>query len=165
MHAQLLIPAPYSVRCVAVDDLAETLVVDSAKPDVDERTEYVSHDSGGFGSLTKDQQHAALAAHDGVFIDEEASSPEIDTILENMACIYKFSYPHLQSGRIIEQIAVGIVVKVVDATSQDAVIDIFFALQKGKASNTQPGRHSLPRHLSRHDFQSQVFNHKEVWWT
>ena len=60
MHAQLLIPAPYSVRCVAVDDLAETLVVDSAKPDVaiDERTEYVSHDSGVFGSLTKDQQHA-----------------------------------------------------------------------------------------------------------
>ena len=148
MHAQLLIPAPYSVRCVAVDDLAETLVVDSAKPDVDERTEYVSHDSGVFGSLTKDQQHAALAAHDGVFIDEEASSPEIDTILENMACIYKFSYPHLQSGRIIEQIAVGIVVKVVDAASQDAVIDIRFCPPKGAKPQTHSREDTLYQDIS-----------------
>ena len=77
----------YPVICVAAADDAETLMIDSAKADIDEHNEYVSHDSGCFGSLAKKQQHAALAARDFVIMDDEDSFPEINIILENMACI------------------------------------------------------------------------------
>ena len=86
-HSFSYLPHRYPVRCVAAADDAETLMIDSAKADIDEHNEYVSHDSGCFGSLAKKQQHAALAARDFVIMDDEDSFPEINIILENMACI------------------------------------------------------------------------------
>ena len=137
-HAELVIPLPYSVRVVVLDETnVANLVVDSAKPDMDDGVGYVTYDSGTYGSLTKDQQREALANRDAIMLPDDTDSSEcVDTILENMACIYKFTYPHLQSGKTIEQIAVGIVVKVQNASTENALVDIRFCPAKGAKPQT-----------------------------
>ena len=58
--------------------------------------------------MAKQQQRDALATREPHILDEDSN----DTILENMGCIYKFTYPNLKTQETVEQIAVGIVVKV-----------------------------------------------------
>jgi hypothetical protein len=57
----------------------------------------------------------------------------LETILENMACIYKFTYPDLQRKQDVEQIAVGIVTKAVNPDKKEAKVSIRFCHQ---TSNT-----------------------------
>ena len=70
--------------------------------------EYLTNDSKSYCSLTKQQQRDALVTREPHILDEDSN----DTILENMGCIYKFTYPNLKTQETVEQIAVGIVVKV-----------------------------------------------------
>ena len=67
----------------------------------------------------------------------------LETILENMACIYKFTYPDLKRKQDIEQIAVGVVVKAVNPDREDAKVSIRFCPPKGAKPQTSNRPDSL----------------------
>jgi hypothetical protein len=141
-HATLHIPCPFSSRCPSIDEELPDLVY-SAPADIEDGIEYVSHRSGVHGALTKRQQREALgsrAFHTLSFNDSEHSC---EGILENMACIYKYEYPHLQSGTIVEQIGVGIILKVSNPEEPNAVCSIRFCPPKGAKPQTSKRPDSL----------------------
>lgn len=109
--------------------------MDSAPNEFDELTEYVTHKSNEFGVLSKQQQRKALMNRDQRFSTLEEHESEI----EGLACIYKFNYPVFKQKQEInvEQIAVGLVVKVHgDSSREDALVDIQFCPAKGAKPQT-----------------------------
>ena len=76
-QSALRIPTPYLVRSQSLSSTKNNGVsaVDSAIaiPDIDDEVEYVSHGSGTFGILTKEQQRNALASRSAhVSIDDQS---------------------------------------------------------------------------------------------
>ena len=122
-HAQLLIPSSYHDRLES-DNVCIPNVIDSAPPDIDDGIEYVAHNSGVYGCLTTEQQREALATRGSHILQSLGSGDHCEVILENMACIYKFTYPHLQSKTDIEQIGVGIIDKAINPDTPNSRLSI-----------------------------------------
>jgi hypothetical protein len=136
-YKNMAIPAPFSMRVVSVDDCDAIMVADSAPAEFADTVEYVSNDSGKFGCLTKQQQRQALAIRGLGNLDCESEENAVETILENMACIFTFKYPHLQSKTTVEQIGVGIITKVHgDPADKHCSVDIQFCPEKGAKCQT-----------------------------
>lgn len=139
----LQIPTPYPARAKTANVENIQLIVDSAIPDIDDTLEYVGHNSGTFGCLTKQAQRDALASRGTLISQFNDDKGHLETILENMACIYKFTYPDLIRKQDVEQIAVGIVVKVVNPDREDAMVSIRFCPPKGAKPQTSHRPDSL----------------------
>ena len=118
------------------DNVCIPNVIDSAPPDIDDGIEYVAHNSGVYGCLTNEQQREALATRGSHILQSLGSGDHCEVILENMACIYKFTYPHLQSKMDIEQIGVGIIVNAINPDIPDSRLSIRFCPPKGAKPQT-----------------------------
>jgi hypothetical protein len=141
-HTALQIPSPFPSRCPSMDEQVAA-VVDSAPVDIEDGIEYVSHGSGVYGALTRQQQRDSLGSRAFHVLSSLDSDNSSELILENMACVYKYTYSHLQSGTDIEQIGVGIIVKVINPATPDSILSIRFCPPKGSKPQTSKRPDSL----------------------
>lgn len=78
-------------------------------------------------------------------------------IIENLACIYKYTYPNLVQKKDIEQIGVGIILNVHgDACGENATMDIRFCPPAGSKAQTLRRPDTLYQNIS----ASMAFNLK-----
>ena len=77
--------------------------------------------------------HVVVRTH---LLKSLGTGDDCEVILENMACIYKFTYPHLQSKKDIEQIAVGIIEKAINLDAINSKLTIRFCPPKGAKPQT-----------------------------
>lgn len=149
------IPSSYYDRQPPAPETGEVYVQDSAPPDFDDSIEFVSHNSGKYGNLSKAAQREAFATLGNTADSNADCNP--NEIIENLACIYKYTYPNLVQKKDIEQIGVGIVLKVHgDACGEDATVDIHFCPPAGSKAQTLRRPDTLYQNIS----ASMAFNLK-----
>lgn len=128
----LEIPKPYFMRAQSCNPpVAENEIIeDCAVPDLADTVEYVTHQSGEFGSFSKKQRLDIVRA---VFVE----SPQTDEVMLKLACIYKFTYPDMKQDAYVEQIALGVIVKIHQSTeTEEESYDIRFCPPVGARPQT-----------------------------